>query len=310
MIAKTKNFGNFYLNNQLMKLYSILFLCAVTFLNAQNQRFTYEYHFVKDTLNKQEVTKELMNLDISKNGSVFYSQDVHVSDSTMNAYFEKQIKTSGSMNVDPKMMAQKKGSLRYRITKDYPDFKVATVLNFGIDYYKVSDDRNFIYKILPEKQKIGEFNAQKAETEMFGRKWTVWFLPELPFQDGPYKFHGLPGLIVRAEDHTGTHHFELSGVSKFTDSPEKFMGFSGENKAIGITQSQYRKMFLEDRNDPAKSIKQAISNGAVFQLTDQNGNIISTAEMIKNKEQNAKSKNAKDNNIIEIDLLNNSTKDW
>ena len=50
-------------------------------------------------------------------------------------------------------------------------------------------------------------------------------------------------------------------------------------------------------------MKQAIANGAIIQLTDSNGNKISTAEMIKKREQNAKSKNAKDNNIIEIDLL-------
>ncbi|MCB4235039.1 hypothetical protein LDL59_07870 [Kaistella anthropi] len=50
-------------------------------------------------------------------------------------------------------------------------------------------------------------------------------------------------------------------------------------------------------------MKQAIANGAIIQLTDPNGNKISTAEMIKNKEQNAKANNAKDNNLIELDLL-------
>ena len=76
-----------------------------------------------------------------------------------------------------------------------------------------------------------------------------------------------------------------------------------QNKEIEISQKQYKKMYLENRNDPSKVMKQAIANGAIIQLTDSNGNKISTAEMIKKREQNAKSKNAKDNNIIEIDLL-------
>lgn len=286
-----------------MRILIPLFLLFCNLSFAQNQRFSYYYSFVKDTLNTQEVTKELMNLDITKNGSAFYSHDVHVSDSTMTAYFEKQIKTTGSMNVDTRMMSQRKGTVKYRIIKEYPDFKIASVLNIGMDYYKVSDDRKLIWKILPDRQKIGDFNAQKATTEFAGRKWEAWFSSELPFQDGPYKFHGLPGLIIKLQDHTGTHQFELAGISKFTESPENFSGFGGGNKVIEINRLQYRKLYLEDRNDPAKVIKQAMANGAVLQFTDQSGNVIPPAQMIKNKEQSAKSKNAKDNNIIELDML-------
>ena len=279
----------------------LLLFCNLSF--SQNQRFSYDYSFVKDTLNKQEITKELMNLDILKEGSVFYSRDVYVSDSIVNAYFDNQIKTTGSMNVDTKLLSQRKGNVKYKILKKYPDFKVFSALKIGMDSYKVADDRKIVWKILPERQKIGEFNAQKATTEFAGRQWVAWFTSELPFQDGPYKFHGLPGLIVKLEDHTKTHQFELIGVSKFTPNPEKTSEFIVNNKEIEINQKQYRKIFLENRNDPSKVMKQAIANGAIIQLTDPNGNKISTAEMIKKREQNAKSKNAKDNNIIEIDLL-------
>ena len=62
-------------------------------------------------------------------------------------------------------------------------------------------------------------------------------------------------------------------------------------------------MFLEERNDPAKVIKQALANSGVLEFRDSNGNKISPPEMIKNREQNAKAKNAKDNNILELDLL-------
>lgn len=60
--------------------------------------------------------------------------------------------------------------------------------------------------------KIGEFNTQKAETNFAGRKWIAWFTSDIPFQDGPYKFHGLPGLIVKIESADKTHSMELKGV--------------------------------------------------------------------------------------------------
>lgn len=286
-----------------MKNFTVLFLFAFGIFNAQNQRFSYEYQFVKDTLNKTEITKELMNLDIGKEGSNFYSRDVYVSDSTMNAYFEKQIQTTGSMNVDTKIMSQRKGSMRYNIFKSYPEFKISTKTRMGMDAYKVAEDRKMAWNILKEKQKIGEFNTQKASTEFAGRKWIAWFSTELPFQDGPYKFYGLPGLIVKLEDAAKTHQFELVGVSKFTNPTEKVSPFGQPNKEIEINQKQYKKMYLEERNDPAKTIKQALANGAILQFRDQNGNEISPAEMIKNKEKNAKANNAKDNNPLELDLL-------
>jgi GLPGLI family protein len=74
---------------------------------------------------------------------------------------------------------------------------------------------------LPEKQKIGSWEAQKATTEFAGRKWTAWFAEELPFNDGPYKFKGLPGLIVKISDETNSHSMELRGTSKFVQTEEE-----------------------------------------------------------------------------------------
>lgn len=32
--------------------------------------------------------------------------------------------------------------------------------------------------------------------------------PDLPISSSPWKFYGFPGLILKAEDTTGTHRFE------------------------------------------------------------------------------------------------------
>ena len=101
----------------------LFFLLISAFFSAQN-RFIYDYKFVTDSTNKADVKSELMYLDISEKGSKFYSREVYVSDSIMTAAFEKQIKATGSMNVDMKaMLSMRKGSVRYKIHKNYPSSK-------------------------------------------------------------------------------------------------------------------------------------------------------------------------------------------
>ncbi|WP_417429143.1 GLPGLI family protein [Halpernia sp.] len=285
-----------------MKKFFTIFLFATALFSAQNQRFIYNYTYIKDTLNKTNINKELMYLDINKEGSKFYSRDVFVQDSTMMALYEKQIKTTGGMNVIAAPQSNK-GSFRNKIFKTYPKYEVSMETRIGRDVFKVSDDRPIIWKILPEKEKIDNWETQKATTEFGGRKWTAWFSTELPFQDGPYKFHGLPGLIVKMEDNSKTHQFDLKGVSKFKEAEAKPSEFNSPQKTISIDEKQYQKLFLENRNDPAKTMRQMISSGMIGNMKDQNGSEISTADFIKKIEIRAKENNAKDNNLIEIDLL-------
>lgn len=284
-----------------MKKIFLLFIFISALFSSQN-RFIYDYKFVADSTNKADVKSEMMYLDISEKGSKFYSREVYVSDSIMTATYEKEIKATGSMNVIMKPMTRR-GSVRYKIYKNYPNFETYSLSRIGMDQYKIWDKRTISWKILSEKQKIGNWETQKATTEFAGRKWTAWFTEELPFQDGPYKFRGLPGLIVKLEDATQSHVFELNAVGKYKEEVQKVSDFVGNNKEIEINQEQYKKLFLEERNDPAKSLKMAVANGAVLQFRDGSGNEISPSEMIKRREQQAKENNKKDNNIIEIDLL-------
>lgn len=56
---------------------------------SQNQRFSYEYKFVRDSTEKDKAETEVMLLNVFSKGSQFYSKDVFESDSTMDAEFKK-----------------------------------------------------------------------------------------------------------------------------------------------------------------------------------------------------------------------------
>jgi len=63
---------------------------------------------------------------------------------------------------------------------------------------------------------IAGYTCQKATTTLGGRQWEAWFTREVPVSDGPYKFYGLPGLIVKVGDTRQNYVFELLRLVKPT----------------------------------------------------------------------------------------------
>ncbi|SHF07460.1 GLPGLI family protein [Chryseobacterium takakiae] len=65
------------------------------------------------------------------------------------------------------------------------------------------------WKLIDEKKQILGYNCQKAETTFRGRNYTAWYTNEIGISDGPYKFSGLPGLILEVFDNDNNFHYSL-----------------------------------------------------------------------------------------------------
>ncbi len=271
------------------KLQIIVLVALCSFCFAQNQRFIYEYKFVPNKDEPSDIKEEMMVLETTKDRSHFFSFTSYKSDSIMRIDLENQLKTTGMINI--KKDAQK-GLVRYQISKNYPDFDVFLHTRMMMDRYKVAESREIKWKILNESKKVGDWQVQKAETDFAGRKWTAWFTTEIPIQDGPYKFHGLPGLIVQIEDATKSHQFELKGIQRLNGLTENIFN----SKEISINQKQYAKVLKDYENDPTKGLKMMQMGSVVMKMAD------GTAPNMKQEEDNVKARIAKDNNRIEISL--------
>lgn len=78
---------------------------------------------------------------------------------------------------------------------------------------RIFTDRYYYYEPIPDIQwvlstdtmTIRNLLCRKASATFRGREWTVWYTEEIPYHDGPWKFGGLPGLILQAESKDGEH---------------------------------------------------------------------------------------------------------
>jgi len=76
-----------------------------------------------------------------------------------------------------------------------------------------------VWRISTETQTIIGYRSQKATTRFGGRDWTVWFTPDIPISEGPWKLRGLPGLILKAYTADGEFSLMATSVSRGTNRP-------------------------------------------------------------------------------------------
>lgn len=276
-----------------------IFIFATSLFFAQNQRFTYEYSYKMDSLNKENVEKEIMNLDITKEGSNFYSALLLTRDSLFNAEIEKG-KVSQSVVINMRKIKQAK--VNFQVSKTYPSLETVYHTSISANKIALKELNKINWTIFPETKSIESFKVQKATTTFGGRNWIAWFTNDIQIQDGPYKFCGLPGLILNVEDEKGDHVFNLVGSQTLK---EKTVLLDSHMKEIFVTNEKFNKLWNEYKKDPAKSIKQMHSSSEMSDTIFFDSNTkspLTKEDLIRGKEKRAQEAFKKYNNYIEIEL--------
>lgn len=259
--------------------YFLPFICF-----SQDFRFTYNYQFVSDTLIKDVVTNEIVVLDFYSKGqrSVFTGLKHIISDSIMAENSKKGIMTypDGSMKIRYLVEKIKNPNLVFFYT---PDHSPNAVL-------KVKDDREMNWVISKEQKRILGYSSRKATTIFAGRRWTAWFTDEISIPDGPYKFYGLPGLILKISDNTNTHSFEIISIQK-QKSNYIILNDDAYKEAKQIALKEYGKI----PTNPSELFKRKALRGEVIFNTNEE-----RQKFLKDIDAQIKESKIHDNNPIEL----------
>jgi len=174
-------------------------------LDSAQYLFKYKLSFVSDTLKKDTLINEL-DLLVGNNYSKFFD-DLYLREKFINKY-----------NKLPMGIRQNKDGEGLAATEIYKNnvrkIMTVTVMVRSNPYIYEEKLRNQIWTIGRDKKWKNGYMCQKATTTYLGRKYTAWFTPDIPFSNGPWKFGGLPGLILQVYDSKMQYYFDCIGIQQ------------------------------------------------------------------------------------------------
>lgn len=196
---------------QKLLVFCVLFTIGMSY--GQTIRYVYATLVNPDSINLVSMKSERTFLDIKGNHSLFISENKLVRDSLFVSFRSEVKENNKKEEKDFSKLEGKKHFeptfFNYFITKNIPEQKVYYYDKVAGKQIYYQEDRILKWEIFNTVEKQNGYAAQKAVVNFGGRVWTAWFTKDVAVSDGPYKFSGLPGLIVKLEDDRGDYKFDL-----------------------------------------------------------------------------------------------------
>lgn len=208
-------------------------------INAQTHRFIYELQYRFEP-NGTNYDKEEMVLDINPDEVKFYEFEFLASDSLniLHGGISSQHTSQSGQSI-----------IRKRNSNKNKNFVQIMMMPY---YYVFETEDNIQWKIEADTKKINNYNLQKATSVFGGRSWTAWFTPDINIPEGPYKFRGLPGLVLYVEDDKKDFIYSFSRNKNLpkTYDTKSFLERHYSLDPITIDLKKWVKLNLEFYNDP------------------------------------------------------------
>jgi GLPGLI family protein len=218
------------------------FAQEIQLLDSTKWLCQYNYNLLEDSTNRSSARNTAMVLQIGSHLSKFCTSNSLTGDSLR--YYNQGVGLDTYVQLLSKAMYRAvPGSLMamYDIYKNYPTPGLMVFTAYGDHIkYKLEQPMKMIWELDNQQDSvILGFNCQKAYTTYGGRNYTAWYAPQIPVSEGPYKFSGLPGLILKICDTKNEHCFTLTSLKHVKYFQPIFIS---KLDYVDITPKEYNKM--------------------------------------------------------------------
>jgi GLPGLI family protein len=205
-----------YVNASAPRSYSVL---NINVVDSGNIKIMYALNATD--ISNTETYDDLQCLEIGTNLSKYYSYYVSNSDSLVADWVKKNPKVQN--NRIPRQLGSKgkfEGWSEYLYSEYFKDFSKNELteyarMPYALDKYDAQYSESIPilnWVIGDETQTVAGYLCQKATCKFRGREYTAWFATDIPVNNGPWKFGGLPGLILKVSDKDKLYTFECVGI--------------------------------------------------------------------------------------------------
>jgi len=194
---------------------------------------TYSLRYQEDSLPPHFTKQEDQVLFLGESVSLYLSNNAYIFEKNMRR-LNNVAELQEYLNTRPSMPHN-----LIRIYKNIPDGNLTFTDYVSPNPIKFEERLDlFEWKLTGDTTTIHGYKTQKATCDFGGRSWVAWFSPDIPYSDGPFKFNGLPGLILNIRDSRNHYVFELLFIEKPKD---EIMIEYLEEKFLETTKIDYFK---------------------------------------------------------------------
>ena len=203
----------------------------------------YEENFVVDISKPERIETETMLLKVGQKSTAYYSYTKYLSDSTMRA----DIAAGADMEVVRQNAIKYNAKIRTSLYKNFPTGKVTTLDQLAGSKLRCEEDNERPeWTVHEDTLTVTTYLCTKATCHFKGRDYVAWFTPEIARSEGPWKLHGLPGLILKAEDSEGHYSFICTGIEQTRDKEEIMFGADGYQSVSRKDMARLYERFMAD----------------------------------------------------------------
>ena len=116
---------------------------------------------------------------------------------------------------------------------------------------------------------IGDYVCKKAEADIRGRHWTVWYTTDIALKAAPRLLVGLPGVVVYAYDKSMEVRWRLTEVVKKKDGDMLFVKFPASFTSIPKEKFEKIKTIFALSKEPGYMQKSGIEKKYVNLLPER-----------------------------------------
>ena len=229
----------------------------------ENMEFVYDYSWCADTtgLIEDNYVRDNMLLQIGPGGlSKFSSYKNLTVDSILMRSTQEQI-------ADAAIEGKLSTGEFMTIYKNYPAGKLTHTEKICQDWFRYEEEMPELeWELTDSVANVAGYECHGARCEFRGRRWNVFYTEDIPLMDGPWKLHGLPGLIMKASDDKGYYTFECIGIKSKADRPVTIYKVPFNN----VGRSTYYD--TKHRYDVNPYAYYEATTGGKITVTDENGN--------------------------------------